>query len=556
VAQGRGAPGSASSAGVGLDVAINGDSLSRRGGTMLRYQEPAPGETRGRLVLRPTSQNGTSWTSPPTGTKGTPTFAKGGSAGLPSPASGTDWSEYPWSNNRAAAPAPEMFNFPSEAKPPPAKRLRSALPLPAQLAGSLLVVKGGGVPPPSGRPPPPPPRRQAAPASHGPPLRPDDIEFGMPVVFDGGCFGSVDNLFISLDEFWVREDASGDLVEDASGIRAFRAAELRLILDSGASEAAHPAVPTTGEHHNPQPAMAKVAAQLPPEARLGSAEVVELVGDDLPGSSTVSAGPVELVVDDAPAPSWLLNDPEHGGPSSFWGDQDVLAQPVEPSNDDEVPDENVAAEHAAYQLGYEAATRAAKDTEERAAEAAASAPTAQARLASPGKVSAGVVGSVGDDVPGAAPAEGDGELLGEAAALRDAAEDAEEKKEKRVMDWAQDQAQFKDLPPLPEFWIRIRSSSGKLYYMNTDTGQSTYTQPVTHIGRQPRAAIAAPKPAPPPQQREAEAAPGTPRAAWLQAGFDPLPSGWREMTSRSSGRTYYWHDARQESTFDRPTDAM
>eukprot|EP00929_Paragymnodinium_shiwhaense_P001623 TRINITY_DN101861_c0_g1_i1.p1 TRINITY_DN101861_c0_g1~~TRINITY_DN101861_c0_g1_i1.p1 ORF type:complete len:441 (-),score=109.34 TRINITY_DN101861_c0_g1_i1:62-1384(-) len=100
------------------------------------------------------------------------------------------------------------------------------------------------------------------------------------------------------------------------------------------------------------------------------------------------------------------------------------------------------------------------------------------------------------------------------AAATVAEEEKAEKKEKvTVADWANDQSDFAALPPLPEGWIRIRSqSSGKIYFVNLQSGEQTFVQPK-----------------------------------------QPLPEGWSEVTSKSTGRTYYWHRATDKSQFDRPT---
>jgi hypothetical protein len=82
-----------------------------------------------------------------------------------------------------------------------------------------------------------------------------------------------------------------------------------------------------------------------------------------------------------------------------------------------------------------------------------------------------------------------------------------------------DQKQFSHLPPLPDGWIRVRSrTTGAIYYHNTNTNESTFTDPTV-----------------------LQTYPAT-----------ELPPGWIEAQSRSSGRTYYWNAVSKESQFERP----
>ncbi|CAE8583354.1 unnamed protein product, partial [Polarella glacialis] len=83
--------------------------------------------------------------------------------------------------------------------------------------------------------------------------------------------------------------------------------------------------------------------------------------------------------------------------------------------------------------------------------------------------------------------------------------------ERTVMSWANDQEQFAHLPPLPEGWIRVPSkSSQNIYYMDLNTGQSTFKSPLE------------------------------------------LPEGWVQQTSRSTGQAYFWNAELQVSQFVRP----
>lgn len=88
-------------------------------------------------------------------------------------------------------------------------------------------------------------------------------------------------------------------------------------------------------------------------------------------------------------------------------------------------------------------------------------------------------------------------------------------------DWAQEQHQFEDMPPLPAGWIRARSkTSGAIYYCCQATGQTTFMQPTA--------------------SQAVMEAPG-------------LPPDWVEKTSRSTGKAYYWNVVQQRAQFERPT---
>eukprot|EP00450_Noctiluca_scintillans_P031202 CAMPEP_0194540612 /NCGR_PEP_ID=MMETSP0253-20130528/80870_1 /TAXON_ID=2966 /ORGANISM="Noctiluca scintillans" /LENGTH=514 /DNA_ID=CAMNT_0039386997 /DNA_START=45 /DNA_END=1589 /DNA_ORIENTATION=- len=84
--------------------------------------------------------------------------------------------------------------------------------------------------------------------------------------------------------------------------------------------------------------------------------------------------------------------------------------------------------------------------------------------------------------------------------------------ERTVLDWSYDQAQFAHLPALPAAWIRVQSSAGKIYYLNTVTGKATFKEP------------------------------------------KELPPGWEELKSRSTGKVYFWNAEKQKSQFERPTE--
>lgn len=87
---------------------------------------------------------------------------------------------------------------------------------------------------------------------------------------------------------------------------------------------------------------------------------------------------------------------------------------------------------------------------------------------------------------------------------------------KTVKQWERDQAkEFTDLPKLPAGWLHVKSrSDGEVYYFNTTTQESTFDQPEK-----------------------------------------PLGAGWTKQVSKTTGKVYYFNTFTQKSTFDRPATA-
>jgi len=83
---------------------------------------------------------------------------------------------------------------------------------------------------------------------------------------------------------------------------------------------------------------------------------------------------------------------------------------------------------------------------------------------------------------------------------------------KTISQWRLEQDQFKDLPKLPDGWIRIKSrhEGGEIYYYDTKTQKSSLEF--------------------------------------------PLPEGWTKQVSKTTGKTYYFHAKRRKSQFDVPTE--
>lgn len=74
---------------------------------------------------------------------------------------------------------------------------------------------------------------------------------------------------------------------------------------------------------------------------------------------------------------------------------------------------------------------------------------------------------------------------------------------------------------LPPGWQEcISKSSGKIYFYNRATGESTFVAPKFDDS----------------------------------ADYATLPPGWVEMTSKSTGKVYYWNATLQKSQFERPTE--
>lgn len=94
---------------------------------------------------------------------------------------------------------------------------------------------------------------------------------------------------------------------------------------------------------------------------------------------------------------------------------------------------------------------------------------------------------------------------------------------KTIAEWDKKQEEFAHLPKLPPGWLRVRSRSGKIYYFSKRTQQATFEFPGPLLHPKP--------PSQPP----------------------PLPEGWIQETSKSTGKIYYFHGQRNVSTFTRPT---
>lgn len=123
-----------------------------------------------------------------------------------------------------------------------------------------------------------------------------------------------------------------------------------------------------------------------------------------------------------------------------------------------------------------------------------------------------------------------------------------------VAQWAEAQAQFAHLPVLPPGWIRIRSNSTRsIYYYNLTTNETSFTDPTElslSSAALPEAAV--------PLMASGVAAPHTPAFTGALPpvpvpASGPLPIGWQEFRSRSTMRIYYWNAQTGISSFLPPT---
>lgn len=390
-------------------------------------------------------------------------------------------------------------------------------------------------------------------------LRPDMLEKGMVVQYDGGCRGWVDNLFASLNEFWIRDEQTGEIVFTDTGhghdIRCFRASELTFTGEWSrqveVTEVVDVALDIMGSlmgthyemfrHLREQtcvnlrveaPLRGEVSGKLiigpGPVADVRAAKV--LVMNQLQGLVThypdnwlpdASLGeprdqnmfPPQQMCPPPLGPSWLPAATPPAAPGLATGgrpswltsdDASALTTNLTPSwlnvsngadvapcgGDSEMvlpPAESTLDSQRAYQMGWEAAMRAKGSTADQTVEVEGKIDTADTSNASAATKHVG--GSLDEDQK-----------------QNNAAENA-----MTVLDWAVDQAQFADLPQLREGWIRIKSkTTGRLYYLNTISGKTTFTAPVD------------------------------------------LPPGWVQMTSRSTGKTYFWNEELQKSQFVHP----
>lgn len=393
------------------------------------------------------------------------------------------------------------------------------------------------------------------------PLTPSTVEKGM-IVCHGFERGWVDNLFVSLNEFWLRDLATGDIVfnDDIEkgdiGPRSFQAEELiftgewakdidvateveippeivRDFMGSWSEEmkALRERCLVRLEVELPEHAGAHGKMRIGPGApvtvsqarklvtgriqELMSQEMVKLWEDENQGGGEDQdlgfGGETTTWAEDSPPP-WVDTWPnvqnegvrpewekwESGAES--WNQHAVTWQP-QTWDMPQAPDEQNGQTWTSWQedrgqdpsgpswVGCADSTHDAMQQESSQAEVSETpAPAIPERTPAPA-VPERTPAPLAPE-PGLEPADG----------------------ERTVLDWSYDQAQFAHLPALPADWIRVQSSAGKIYYLNTVTGKATFKEP-----------------------RE-------------------LPPGWEELKSRSTGKVYFWNAEKQKSQFERPTE--
>ncbi|CAE8646523.1 unnamed protein product, partial [Polarella glacialis] len=85
---------------------------------------------------------------------------------------------------------------------------------------------------------------------------------------------------------------------------------------------------------------------------------------------------------------------------------------------------------------------------------------------------------------------------------------------KTVRQWeAEQELLFPGQPKLPPGWLRIKSRKGEVYFWNRQSQKASFELPEM-----------------------------------------PLPPGWKQHVSKTTGKSYYFHAAGRKSVFDRPTE--
>lgn len=345
------------------------------------------------------------------------------------------------------------------------------------------------------------------------------LEKGMMVIFDGGRRGWIDNAFEDLDGFWIRDEETLELVceDDGNGetdIRNFRAMELMFIgewsreMDTTEIVRVPPEAAVAGEHLEEQLLLMQGHCNVEMKLKMypeedGRWEII--VG---PGQAPDVKAGCEAVSEFLAGFCAFVSDEACGESEAA-----VAVHGAEPVQGDFGERDDILADyHAGGESQAAAAVNGVQDGGETMAAGAESLPALQAapraQEAAAGYQTEGLAAS--KDLPPHARAQA---------------------QEGSVLDWAMKQDQFVHLPMLPIGWIRIKSSSGRIYYLNTETGATTFNEP-------PRLKLAA---------SGVPASPPTPPLA------SNLPLGWEEKTSRSSGKAYFWNAELKVSQFDRPT---
>ncbi|CAE7837572.1 unnamed protein product [Symbiodinium sp. CCMP2592] len=392
-------------------------------------------------------------------------------------------------------------------------------------------------------------------------LAASEVERGMVVVFDENRKGWVDNCFSDIDEFWLcDEDSLMTVFNDGEeSIRTFSAAEL------GFTGEWSPHVEISTEVVITQEIVERLSKQPEWEKELEEKTGIPIMVDS--PRQKVAIGPATPPkVKDALS---LVNSELSKLDQQIWS----ADQPAPPSEPEQKPPEKEAAPPAEpeqgtqegetllsqvqallpeaqkertpkrkrrlsssedsgtrrseskrrlvagstemFRLGFETALKQLEET--RAAVVKTETPQAKqkdkdfgppAEFASLLRETAGITTGAKSQPQGQTPERSGPPAQAEAPTTK--APERSGDGPRTVMEWAEEQAQFAGLTPLPPNWIRVRRKRGSgVYFVNVRTGKST---------------------------------------------FD-FPDGWVKMKSRSNGATYYWNPKTGASQLEVPPDA-
>lgn len=403
------------------------------------------------------------------------------------------------------------------------------------------------------------------------PLKPSEVEKGMVVVFDTHKRGWVDNCFPDLDEFWLCDEATNmtifKLTEDGQedSVRAFTAKELLFTGQWTPLVEVSKDVLIT-------PELVKKLLELPSweatmEEETGGVSITidktvpkVMVGPGSPPQIKKAYTKVKENLEQIDRQLWEGPEPVNGpGEKSAVKPEllDLLGSEVKVEIKEEVATSTVKAEQVqrkrprqadldemeegfrnGFERGFE---KALKMVQRKLGEGDGDAFS----LLSPRMPlrEATTPGAPGDVTP--APSEN---------------ASVPKPKPKRVMDWAREQDQFAHLPKLPPNWIRVKKSSGDgVYFVNTMTGETTFDDPLeAKPGTStPAAAFSFATPAAPQNgglSSATPAAPMTPTVNPFTPAPLPLPEGWTQMKSKTTGKPYYWNAKLGISQFHFPTN--
>jgi len=108
-----------------------------------------------------------------------------------------------------------------------------------------------------------------------------------------------------------------------------------------------------------------------------------------------------------------------------------------------------------------------------------------------------------------------------------------------------------ETPKLPPDWAEVKDPrSGKTYYYNKKTKETSWTAPAVEPEPEPAEAEPEPEPEPRPQpEPEPRPQPEEPPSP----AVDALPPGWVEAKDPKSGKTYYYNKTTKETSWKKPS---